>query len=135
MANHMAGEVEVVALGRPLIFRLGVNEMLEAQNGLGLADKDDAFLAVFDEERLRNLKTVRAIAFYGLKRNQPEITEQEAGDVVVEVGLLKFGDIIREALRWALPEKDEGARDGAARPSPGPLSSSTRPERASHRPK
>jgi hypothetical protein len=135
MANHLAGEVEVVALGKTLIFRLGVNEMLAAQNGLGLADKDDAFLAVFDADQLRNLKTVRAIAFYGLKRDQPEITEQDAGDVVVEVGLLKFGEVIREALRWALPDKDEGARDGAARPSPGPASSSTRPGRASHRQK
>ena len=135
MANHLAGEVEVLALGKTLIFRLGVNEMLEVQNGLGLADKDDAFLAVFDEDRLRNLKTVRAIAFYGLNRDQPEITERDAGDVVVEIGLLRFGDIIREALRWALPDKDEGARDGAARPSPGPPSSSTRPGRASHRPK
>lgn len=135
MANHLAGEVEVLALGKTLIFRLGVNEMLEVQNGLGLADKDDAFLAVFDEDRLRNLKTVRAVAFYGLNRDQPEITERDAGDVVVEIGLLRFGDIIREALRWALPDKDEGARDGAARPSPGPPSSSTRPRRASHRPK
>ena len=133
MANHLKGEVEVSALGKSLTFRLGVNEMLEVQNALGLADKDDAFLAVFDSDRLRNLKTVRTIAFHGLRRDQPDITEQEAGDLVVEVGLLKFGEIIREALRWALPEKDEETRDGAPRPSPGPSSSSTRPGRASHR--
>lgn len=135
MANHLKGEVEVAALGKTLTFRLGVNEMLEVQNGLGLADKDASFLAVFDGDQLRSLKTVRTIAFCGLKRDQPEITEQEAGDVVVEVGLLEFGAIIRKALRWALPDKDEGERDGAARPSPGPLSSSTRPARASHRTK
>lgn len=123
MANHLAGEVAVKALGRDLVFYLGVNEMIETQNALGLAGQDDAFLSVFNEDQSRNLGRRRAIALHGLKRHQPEITEHEAGDLIVELGLVRFNAIVAEALRWALPPKDEGVLGGELRPSPGPASS------------
>jgi len=142
MANHLAGEVAVKALGRELVFRLGVNEMLELQNALGMAGKDDVFLSVFDEDKLRNLATVRTVAFCGFSRvNETgemvhQVTELEAGDVVVEVGLEKFGEVIQEALRWALPEKEPVVKGGPPpRPSSGPTSSTTRPGRVSGREK
>jgi hypothetical protein len=129
MANHLKGEVEVAVPGRekPLVFRLGVNEMIELQNALGMAGQDTDFLHVFDESRLRTLKTVRAVALYGLRKHQPDLTEEQAGDIVVEIGLIRMGGVIREALRWALAdpaEKDADAGEaGEPRPSPGPPSS------------
>jgi hypothetical protein len=126
MANHLRGEIAIKALGRDLVYRLGVNEMIELQNELGLAGQDEQFLGVFDEQRLRNLRTLRAITLYGLKRHQPEITEEQAGDVVFEQGLYAMADVIQQALVWALPERGAAGEEGAAgdgRPSPGPTSS------------
>jgi hypothetical protein len=123
MANHLRGEVAIKALGQDLIFRLGVNEMLELQNALGLADRDDVFLSVFDEDKLRNLKTIRTIFVYGLKRPDQSLTEEEVGNIVTELGLSVIPGIVKEALRWALPEKEETPPGGEPRPSAGPTSS------------
>lgn len=134
MANHLAGEVEVKALGKTLTFRLGVNEMLELQSDLGLADKDDSFLACFDEDKLRNLGVVRKIVRFGLKRDHPDLTLEEAGDIITELGLAKLQAVIKQALKWALPEPEpakEGGAGGDARPSGGRHSSKTPPAQAS----
>jgi hypothetical protein len=103
--------------------------MLEIQNALGLADNDDAFLSVFDEQRLRNLGHIRKVVFYGLKGGRPDVTEGEAGDLITEVGLIRSGEIIREALRWALPQPQPAEPGSTPRPSGGPPSSRTRPGR------
>lgn len=121
MANHLKGEVAVAVLGKDLIFRLGINEMLELQSALGLVDKDEEFLANFDN--FRNLTVIRKIALFGFKRHQPEMTEAEAGDIVTELGLESMAKIRREALRWALPDQEPPKEGGKPRPSAGPTPS------------
>lgn len=125
MANHQKGEVEVEALGKKLVFRLGVNEMIELQNALGLADQDDAFLAVFDEHRLRNLGQIRRVILFGLKGSWPEVTEGDAGEIITEVGLVRAGEIIRDALKWALPDREPVEAGAQKRPFVGRASSKT----------
>lgn len=121
MANHMKGEVAFQALGREFVFRLGVNEMIELQNALGVSDEDLG--AVFEERRMRNAKHVRAVTFFGLRLRHPEITLEQAGDIVADIGLTEMFRVILRAMRWALPEKDPGLDGGAPRPSVGPTSS------------
>lgn len=119
MANHLKGEVEVVLADKTLIFRLGVNEMIRIQDALGLAEDDAKFLTALSN--LRSFKAVRTIVFSGLQRDQPEITEEQAGDVVTELGMARIAEIIQQALRWALPEKKPGAageKGGMAKPRP-----------------
>lgn len=126
MANHLKGEVEIVLGDRTLIFRLGVNEMIAIQDALGLADDDQKFLGALSN--LRSFKAVRTIIHAGLTRNQPELTPEQAGDVVTEIGMVKIAEIIQQALHWALPEKKPGAAGGEKggakpRPSVGPTPS------------
>jgi hypothetical protein len=121
--NHLRGEVEVEAGGRKLTFRLGVNEMIRIQDALGLADDDAKFLLALSN--LRSFKAVRTIVHSGLLRDQPDTTEEQAGDVVTELGMMRVGEVIEQALRWALPEKKPGGerRGEKPRPSVGPTPS------------
>jgi hypothetical protein len=124
MANHLKGEVEIQAGGEKLTFRLGVNEMVRIQDALGLADDDQKFLLALSN--LRSFRAVRTIVHSGLLRDQPEMTEEQAGDVVTELGMARVGEMIQQALRWALPDKkpDNGKREGQKpRPSVGPTPS------------
>lgn len=122
MANHMHGEVEIQAGEKKLIFRLGVNEMIELQGALGLAGDDEKFAAEINS--LVGFNKPRLVVLHGLKRAQPDMTEADAGDILTEVGMSKFALIYRAALRWALPEPDDESKAGGEpRPSGGPTSS------------
>jgi hypothetical protein len=121
VANHLKGEVERQVLGKKVVFRLGNNEMIELQGALDLAGKDEEFLACFDN--YRDFRLVRMITFYALKKHQPEITEDQAGDIVTELGLEEMAKIRKECLRWALPEPEPRKGGAPARPSGGPTSS------------
>jgi hypothetical protein len=122
MANHLKGEVEFKSGGKKLIFRMGVNQLINFQGLMGLAGKDDELWEALDN--LRSLNVVRKIVFCGLVSDQPDMTEEKAGDVISEMGLPRVATLIIEALRWALPEKEAApAEKGKARPSDGPQSS------------
>lgn len=125
MANYLKGEVAIVVDGKSLTFRLGVNEMISIQNGLGFADDDAKFLAALTN--LRSFRAVRTIIHAGLQRDQPDLTEEQAGDIVTELGMARVAEVISEALRWAVPEKKPGSgaekKGGRGRPSDGPTSS------------
>lgn len=125
MANHQHGEVDFEAGGETYTFRLGVNELINIQDALGLADDDARFLVALDN--LRGFKQLRIVLYQGLRGRHPEITELEAGDVFTQIGFAKAAALIGQALRWALPEKeaDEGKQKGVgkSRPSRGPTSS------------
>ena len=129
MANRLKGEI-AVDLGeggerRTVIFRLGVNEMIGLQDALGLKEDDEKFFAAI--EKPRGVATLRTIVKWALLHAQPEMTDEDAGEIVTELGIPKIRRLIDEALTWALPEKTDippGATKGkGAAASPGPLPS------------
>ena len=124
MVNHLKGEVSFEADGKTLIFRMGVNELIDFQGKMGLAGQDDK-LWVTLEENMRSPAVLRKIVWCGLLRRQPDITEEAAGDVIAEIGLPAVVKIVMEGLRWALPEakEPEPGEKGESRPSDGPTSS------------
>lgn len=121
----MKGEVEIKTSKGTMIFRLGINEMISAQDELGLASDDQGFLDALDN--LKSMKRIRTIVYCGLKRDQPDVTPETAGDLITELGIPGIVEVIKQALRWALPEKEAGSgvpkRGAPTRPSLGPMSS------------
>ena len=109
MANRLKGEVAVeVGDGesrKMLIFRLGINELIGLQDALGMKDDDERFLATID--RPGSLKRLRAFAKAALTCHQPDITDEQAGDIVTQLGIPKLRQIIDEAVSWALPDKSD----------------------------
>jgi len=129
MANRLKGEVAVdVGDGegrKTLIFRLGINELIGLQDALGMKDDDERFLATID--RPGSLKRLRAFAKAALLHHQPDTTDDQAGDVVTQLGIPKLRKIIDEAVSWAMPDKSDtpsGVTKGkGAAASPGALPS------------
>jgi len=132
MANRLKGEIAVeVGEGeskRTLIFRLGINELIGLQDAIGMKDDDQRFMiAMSDPSSWKSFKRLRAAVKAALVRNQPDTTDQDAGDVITELGFDKVGELIEEALVWAMPDKSDTpagppkGKDAAA--SPGTLPS------------
>lgn len=123
MANNLRGEVEIQVSGKKLVFRLGVNELLSAQNDFGLAGKDEEFALKLDNAL--GLADKRILLYHGLRRAQPEITIDEVGDIMTELGLTRCMRVLDEGLYWAKPEREpvDPKKGGKPRPSGGPTSS------------
>lgn len=123
MANHLRGEVSFQDGDQTFTFRMGVNQLLDFQERMGLAGQDEKLWEALDN--LRSLSVMRKIIYCGLIKSHPEITEEDAGEIISNLGLPKIAEIVMEALRWALPDKKEaGPADdkGKPRPSRGPKS-------------
>jgi hypothetical protein len=129
MANRLKGEI-AVELGEggdkhTVIFRLGVNEMIGLQEALGLKENDEGFFAAI--EKPRGVATLRTIVKWALVYGNPNITDEEAGEIITELTVPKIRKLIDDAVSWALPDKADlppGATRGkGAAASPGPLPS------------
>lgn len=129
MANRFRGEIAVeVGEGvtrQALIWRLGNNELIGLQDALGMKDDDERFLLTIDKPG--SFKRLRTIGFWALKHGQPEITEEQAGDYITELGVPRVRKLIDESLMWAMPDKSDAApgpvKGKADAALPGPLPS------------
>lgn len=119
MANKLAGEVGFEAGGKPYVLRLGVNEMISLMDAWGIPP--DNLGALF--EKLKGLKSMvllRELVLHSLRRDHPEMTLLDSGDIITQVGFDKMGDYIYEVIKWALPEpsEEEGGGEGEAPKAP-----------------
>jgi hypothetical protein len=117
MANKLKGEVEVSAGEDSIVFRLGINELIELQDDLGIED-DEAFLSAFDN--LRSLKKLRKVVFHAMKHARPDVTEIEAGDLITDLGSEKIRELIGDALKWALPQPEPRSPKAGKGPAASP---------------
>lgn len=99
------------AEGQTYTLRLGTNEManLMAHWAIRPTDGETLFIAM---AQLKSPLILRDVVLFGLRRKHPEITPDAAGDLIDAVGLDRTGELIAEALRWALPPPPEGAEAG-----------------------
>lgn len=124
MANKLKGEIEVqVGEGdekKTLVFRLGMNELIGLQDALGYGEKEEEFLVDLDTGKARRgLKKTRLVAKHMLLSRQPDTSDEQAGAVLSELGMVRFNELFQETLKWAMPEKEPGAAKGKE-PSPSP---------------
>jgi hypothetical protein len=124
MANPLNGEVQFKALGKDWTFRLGINELIELATSWGLKPEEGEKLW----EMVGGAKSpsqLRDVMFYGLKRAQPEITPEQAGDVLSDLTIPAFGSdgVLQRGLRWAIPApEDSGGPKGKGKAGTGPRS-------------
>ena len=119
MANSERGEIDVKVGEKTYVFRLGINELISLQRALGLQDEDiqEFFQRLGGDLTLEKLRTV---VFHGLKRAQPEVTEDDAGDVIDSIGISGVAPLIIESIKLGAPIADPDAkRAGKPRPSRG----------------
>lgn len=125
MANRLKGEVPVQVGDRTLVFRLGINELIGLQKELGYAD-DQQFLIDMDTGAVvRGLVRSRAAIKWALVRHQPDTTDEEAGEILTEMGYQRAAAVLGETMSWAMPEPDAAtdSKGEKPRPSLGPTPS------------
>src|SRR3972149_5914105 len=111
MANRLKGGAPV-GLGegdskRTVIFRLGINELIALQKEYGLETDDESFLVALDNKK--SLKRRRALIRAAMLYAQPQTSEEDAGEIITELGLKRMDEVIEETLRWALPDKSQAS--------------------------
>jgi hypothetical protein len=107
---------------RELVFRLGINEMIVLQDEWGIKD-DQVFLEALDKPQ--SLKRFRSLVKQALVSHQPDITDEAAGALITELGMVRMKAILGETMAWAFPDPepvkaDTGKVEAA---SAGPLPS------------
>jgi hypothetical protein len=124
MANRLRGEVDFVALDKTWTLRLSMNDLIALQEKLGFGDDDDAFLTQLGQ--IRGMKRLRTIVHVALAGRQPDITEQQAGDIITEVGFQKVFGLVTESLKWSMPDPEPAGAEGG-KASPGATTSTLPP--------
>lgn len=112
MANKYRGEVPFTADGKDYIFRLGTNEMVKLEKMLRVENA----LEEFGKGKL-GLSGLRTMTYVGLSRHHPDLTEEEAGDIIDEIGGFEaLSKLIEESMGALIVEgkdpKPEAAGTG-----------------------
>lgn len=110
MGNEHKGEVTFEANGKTFTFKLGTF----AQAAIEARTKQSIFKFFNRGEDTWAVSDMLILFHAGLLRAH-HLTEDEAGDLIDELGMARVGDIIAEALKLAFGEV---AENGAANPTP-----------------
>ena len=104
------GEVDFQAGGEGYTFLLDFNALCDLEEDMpGLMD---------GKVELKSPKLIRKVFLVGLQARHPDLSEQDAGAIVHDVGLEKAADLIGQSFKASFP----AAKDGKAPPqkqSPG----------------
>lgn len=99
-----------------LVFSINALVSLERELGIGVAEVGSQL-----GQALR-ISTLRTIFWAGLLQHH-NLNEEQAGDVIQQIGAVKAGQLIAEAFAAAFPE---AAKGGAARPRTAGAGTGTR---------
>jgi hypothetical protein len=111
MPNPHKGEGEVkLADGRTLKLAFNANAWIEAEDALGGKPMPD-IVAELQSGRA-SMKTQRALMWAGLRKHHPEISLEDAGELLIEAA-----EEMSKALAGGSPQAQEGGQaDGEAGP-------------------
>lgn len=118
--NRERGLLEVQALGQRWVLRLSLNHLVGLCERYGLEDEDMASTLVKLGRKMDTLQGRRTAFFFALHGQHPEITEEQAGEIISEIGYRRSGDTIVQALHWAMPPAETERGKGQVAPSQSP---------------
>ena len=107
MANEYKGEYPVE--GTPYVFRFTYNSLCELESKVDLN-----LLQVLLRMQNPRLSDIRLFCWAGLMDSIPDLTLEQAGDIIVEVGYKKISAAIIPALAVALNSETQVADQGEA---------------------
>lgn len=116
MANQYRGQFEIKVGGKKYTLRVGTNEIAALEDTFGVGEFKEL------QERLRrlSLKDVRTFTKICLERHQPDVTDEQAGDLIDEHGLENVTDKIAEGLVVAFMGPKAARAVKAAAPAEAP---------------
>lgn len=102
MANPHRGEVAFKVADAEYTLKFSTNAICELEERL---DKGLNVIVA----NMERLTTVRALLWAGLRAKHPEVTIQQAGEMIDRSGMAAATEIIGKALTAAFPPVDEAA--------------------------
>lgn len=113
MANAHRGEVDVEVPSGTYTMRFSTNAICELEDrvDLGIAE----IIARLEDAARMRMSLLRAVVWAGLRGSRPDITIDQAGEVITEAGMTAIVEKVGEAFRLAFPDASGG---GEARPRP-----------------
>ncbi len=114
MANVHKGEVGFDLEGKPYTLRFSANALCELEDALDCGI--NAVAAQLSKPESLRLKTVRAVFWAGLQDRHPQVTLQEAGEMVTALTLQGALGLIGQGLSAAFPQVDGVEGDTKQRP-------------------
>lgn len=106
VVNPLRGEIElVVGTGdeaKTYTLRLQANAMVEAETvtGLGMGE------IIAKMQQAPAIGLLRGLLWAAMREYQPKATLADAGEIISIIGIPKAGDVLGDALKWALPDAD-----------------------------
>jgi hypothetical protein len=122
MANKHKGEVSAEIAGTAYTLRIATNEWCELEDEFGkpttVIVKD--FFDMVTEGTLR-MRTIRSFFRAALIGQQPDITHEEAGAIMSDMGLVESAGLLGQVIVASMPEveeKPEADAEETAKPRP-----------------
>lgn len=122
MTNTARGVVSREINGETINFRIATNEWCELEDEFGKTTDEilkDFFAGV--QQGSLTMKNLRKFFRAALSSSRPGITEEEAGEVMSDLGLGAAGALLGEVILASMPQAEEGksAPGKPARPARG----------------
>ena len=111
MANKSRGEVEFTAGEETYVFRFGTNEQAEFEAETG---EPNIFAAMAKGLGINRMRTLLRVA---LQRKRPQFTDQQAGDLIDEIGLKRVSELVGEVLKGLKVEGPKAQKGSAGKDS------------------
>lgn len=110
MANSQRGEVSATIRDETYILRIATNEWcsLEDEHGKNTDELISGFFQMIAAGKL-NMALVRSFFRASLAGSRPDITHQEAGTIMSEIGLVEAGALLGKVIAASMPEPDQDA--------------------------
>lgn len=124
MGNRQRGEVSFEADNKNWTMKIDTNAMcmIEDLTGKGIAEIGQ----ILSNPKTSTITLVRTVFQSSLSKKH-ELTTEEVGELMDELGIKKVGDLIGQAFKLAFPEqkKKEGAEGAPQDPLSGAAESQT----------
>lgn len=102
MANSLRGEVELQTPDKTYIMRMSINAIVSIEEHFDMGIKQVAAL-LGDEDGMR-IGNLRTIVMYALREGEPNLTPEQAGEIVQSAGFAKTAEAIQKAMVAAFPQ-------------------------------
>lgn len=109
MGNMNRGEVSAQIAGTEYILRIATNEWchLETEFGMSTDEIIADFIGMLSANRLR-MAFLRSLFRAALIGRMPDITKDQAGDLMSTIGLIEAGNLLAQVIKASMPEESEG---------------------------